>query len=57
VSPRLRDAAWVGAYSAVVGSIVALAALAPWWGWTAATVLALGAWALRWVLRVPLGGP
>ena len=57
MSPRLRDAAWVGAYSAVVGSIVALAALAPWWGWTAATVLALGAWALRWVLRVPLGGP
>ena len=55
VSERLRAAAWVAGYTATLGALVAALILAPW---PTCAVLAVGVVAaLRWVLRVPLGGP
>lgn len=55
MSPRIRAAAWVVGYAATVGALVAGAIVAPW---PTCAVLAVGAVVgLRWVLRIPLGGP
>lgn len=52
---RLRAAGYVLAYACAAGAVVAGAVVAPW---PTCAVLALAAVAgLRWVLRVPLGGP
>ena len=55
MSPRIRAAAWVAGYACGLGALVAALILAPW---PTCAVLAVGVVAaLRWVLRVPLGGP
>ena len=52
---RLRAAGYVLAYACAAGAIVAALIVAPW---PTCAVLAVGVVAaLRWVLRVPLGGP
>ena len=54
-APRLRAAGYVLAYACAAGAVVAALIVAPW---PTCAVLALAAVAaLRWVLRVPLGGP
>lgn len=53
---HLVTAAYVAAWIAPPCALVACAVLAPWWV-TAAAVVIIGAVALRWVLRIPLGGP
>ena len=52
---RLRAAGYVLGYACAAGAIVAALIVAPW---PTCAVLAVGVVAaLRWVLRVPLGGP
>lgn len=49
-------AGYVAAWVAPPSALVACAVLAPWWV-TGTVVLTGGAVALRWVMRIPLGGP